>query len=313
MDNSNNNIISSKIDTLFIKFPIIFPLIYFVILYSLPNFEYYLVFFTLLLLAEPHFGATWPFFLSKMNKSIILKDKLIYIIIPISIIFFSIYLFIFFDTLFYLLFFLFNIFHVTRQSAGISKLYEKIKNKNAYINCSIYFFAAFFFLIGIIRFYFNNFDLNIESKLILISSVLLIINFILFIYLFKSIKNFVVLITGTIMFFPISFVEAPIHGIIMGVTMHYTQYLALTYKVVSKRKGLNIFGKIINYEYLIIILTYGLVMSLLSLTNKIDHDFIKYLIVVPILGQLVHFYLDGLLWRFSKSHNREVTLKYLIE
>ena len=94
MDNSNNNIISSKIDTLFIKFPIIFPLIYFVILYSLPNFEYYLVFFTLLLLAEPHFGATWPFFLSKMNKSIILKDKLIYIITPISIIFFrSIFLF----------------------------------------------------------------------------------------------------------------------------------------------------------------------------------------------------------------------------
>ena len=54
-------------------------------------------------------------------------------------------------------------------------------------------------------------------------------------------------------------------------------------------------------------------MSLLSLTNKIDHDFIKYLIVVPILGQLVHFYFDGLLWRFSKSHNREVTLKFLID
>ena len=50
-------------------------------------------------------------------------------------------------------------------------------------------------------------------------------------------KNFVVLITGTIMFFPISFIGAPIHGIIMGVTMHYTQYLALTYKVVSKEKA----------------------------------------------------------------------------
>ena len=53
-------------------------------------------------------------------------------------------------------------------------------------------------------------------------------------------------------------------------------------------------------------------MSLLSLTNKIDHDFIKYLIVVPILGQLIHFYLDGLLWRFSKA-TIEVTLKYLID
>jgi|TARA_B100001093_G_scaffold515444_1_gene591775 hypothetical protein len=311
MDNSNNNIINRKIDILLIKFPIIFPLIYFVILYSLPNLEYYLIFFTLLLLAEPHFGATWPFFLSKMNKSIILKDKLIYILVPFLIILSSIYLFIFYDTLFYLLFFIFNIFHVTRQSVGISKLYEKIKNKNIFINNSIYFFAIYFFLIGIIRFYFNNFNLNIENKLILLSSGLLILNFVLFIYFFRDLKNFVILITGTIMFFPISFVEAPIHGIIMGVTMHYTQYLALTYKVVSNRKGLNIFGKVINYEYLIIILTYGLVMSLMSFTNKIDHNFIKYLIIVPILGQMLHFYLDGLLWRFSKSHNREVTLKYL--
>ena len=37
------------------------------------------------------------------------------------------------------------------------------------------------------------------------------------------------------MFFPICFVDKPIHGIVMGVTMHYVQYLALTYKITLKR------------------------------------------------------------------------------
>ena len=44
-----------------VKFPIIFPLVYGLILYSF-QYETYLLFLTILLLAETHFGATWPFF-----------------------------------------------------------------------------------------------------------------------------------------------------------------------------------------------------------------------------------------------------------
>ena len=47
---------------LFVKFPIIFPLIYGIILFNFPTFETELIIITILLLAETHFGATWPFF-----------------------------------------------------------------------------------------------------------------------------------------------------------------------------------------------------------------------------------------------------------
>jgi len=127
INSPNIAIFNNKIDFLFIKFPIIFPLIYFMILILYPQFENYLIFMTLLILAEPHFGATWPFFISQANSNLLKKEKDIYIFIPIFLIFISILLFFYFDNLFYLLFFIFNIYHVTRQSAGVSKLYIKKK------------------------------------------------------------------------------------------------------------------------------------------------------------------------------------------
>ena len=59
-----------------VKFPILFPIIYGLILYSLPQYETVLIFITILLLAETHFGATWPFFLNKSNSDLIEKNLL---------------------------------------------------------------------------------------------------------------------------------------------------------------------------------------------------------------------------------------------
>ena len=60
-------IISKKLDFHLIKFPIILPVIYFLILYVFPEYERELILFSILLLAEPHFGATWPFFINRVN------------------------------------------------------------------------------------------------------------------------------------------------------------------------------------------------------------------------------------------------------
>ena len=127
------------------------------------------------------------------------------------------------------------------------------------------------------------------------------------------------LVTGTIIFLPVCFVDRPIHAIIMGVTMHYTQYLALTYKVYSKRRSEeNILEKvkfnfldIKNYKFLLVILAYGLAMSLLSMGSNNSNELFKALIIIPITGQVLHFYLDAYLWKFSVKHNREVTLKHI--
>ena len=54
-------------------------------------------------------------------------------------------------------------------------------------------------------------------------------------------------------------------------------------------------------------------MTMFSLSGKSNYEYLKNLILVPIIGQMLHFYLDGFMWRFSETHNREVTLKHLKE
>ncbi len=52
-------------------------------------------------------------------------------------------------------------------------------------------------------------------------------------------------------------------------------------------------------------------MSLLSAGSSSTNDLFKSLLVIPITGQILHFYLDAYLWKFSIKHNREVTLKHI--
>jgi len=52
---------------LLIKFPIIFPILYGLSLFFFPYFEKEIILITILILAETHFGATWPFFINKVN------------------------------------------------------------------------------------------------------------------------------------------------------------------------------------------------------------------------------------------------------
>ena len=44
---------------------------------------------------------------------------------------------------------------------------------------------------------------------------------------------------------------------------------------------------------------------------KYNSELIKNLIVIPITAQILHFYLDSKLWKFSESHNRSAVLHYL--
>ena len=147
------NIISKNVDLLFIKFPIIFPLIYWFGINFLPDYENYIIILTIFLLAEPHFGATWPFMLYENNKKLILKEKNLFFYLPVLIVLFSIIGFFYFKKEFLLLFFLANIFHVTRQSVGISKLYISNLNEKKFQEYIIYFFNIILFFVGFFRFY----------------------------------------------------------------------------------------------------------------------------------------------------------------
>ena len=293
-----------------VKFPVIFPIIYGFILYTLPQFETILIFVTILLLAETHFGATWPFFLDKSNSSLIKKNKIYFISIPIVIIIFSILGFLFIKPTFLLIFFAVNMYHVTRQSFGICKLYSSKFHEINFQEIFIYIFNFIFFLVGFFRFYFPIIETQhlISLNIFILLFILLTVAF--FIYKFKSTENVYTFITGLIIFYPICFVGNPVHSIIMGVTMHYTQYLYLTHKVYKGRSS-NDTAQTSITNYLGMIIFYSIIMSLLSLFGKSSSEIFSQLIIIPIIGQMLHFYLDSQLWKFSNPHNRENVLAYL--
>tara|TARA_Y100000389_G_scaffold101331_1_gene98091 strand:- start:181 stop:1101 length:921 start_codon:yes stop_codon:yes gene_type:complete len=301
-----------KKDVFFVKFPIFFPLIYGFFLFSFPILETQLIFITILLLAETHFGATWPFFINKVNYNYINEKKINLVLFPIILTIFCIIGFFYFKSLFLLIFFAANVYHVTRQSYGVMNLYTKdLNEKKNYANL-IYVFNFIFFVIAFFRFYIPLitsdylFILNIT-----VISILLLV-FVIQIRKFGFSENFLTMISGVLIFFPVCFVSNPVHAIIMGVTMHYSQYLFLTSKVIKKRSQINTI-KNENYftRFITIIILYSIIMSILSILGKNDSEFLKSLIFIPITGQMLHFYLDSQLWKFSESHNRENILKYL--
>ena len=293
-----------------VKFPIIFPLIYGSILYLLPGLETYLIFFTILLLAETHFGATWPFFLNSANTKFIKENRITLISFPVIIATASLIGFLFLKPTFLLIFFAINMYHVTRQSFGVCKLYTKEISQIKYQENFIYIFNFIFFLIGFFRFYFPIINHNHIFSLNIIIVILIFTTLIIYFFRYKFSDSFYTFVTGILIFYPICFVANPVHSIIMGVTMHYTQYLYLTHKVFKGRHQDEII-QTSNSTYVVVISIYAFVMAILSIFGKSSNEILNFLIIIPIIGQMLHFYLDSQLWKFSKSHNRENTLKFI--
>ena len=301
-------------ETFFVKFPIVFPIIYITILFSFPQYETSLIFLTILLLAEPHFAATWPFLINKTNSKYIKEKKINFIYIPLLIALISLVSFFLIKKIFLLIFFAANIFHVTRQSFGICKLYCKDISEIKFQENFIYLINLLFFSIAFLRFYSQTITQEHLFTLNLIVFFSLALLFILYLYKFKFSDNFLTFCTGCLIFYPACFVSNPIHVIIMGVTMHYTQYIYLTNKVYFARNtDLNIDSifTFLKSKYFLTIIIYALTMSILSIFGKFDQSILKHLLIIPIIGQMLHFYLDSQLWKFSEKHNRENILKHI--
>ena len=315
-------IYNKKIDFFLIQFPIFFPFLYAVALLFSKNssFENYLIILTILLLAEPHFGATWTIFFDKRNQQYFKKNKHQFYTGSFIVALFSICGFFLFKSFFLLIFFGFNLFHVTRQSVGICKIYNQDKHYNTFQNSTIYFFNLIFFIIGILRFYIPLINEKIKFILSILIILIIILIFLYELIKYKKLKNAFTTLTGSIIFFPICFVDNPVHAILMGVTMHYTQYIAITAKVYFGRRNiLNIFkkenfAKFFKTRYFFTVLIYGVIMTVLAISPKASGgQVLQNLIIIPILGQMLHFYLDSYLWKFSEAHNRDITLKHLKE
>ena len=103
------------------------------------------------------------------------------------------------------------------------------------------------------------------------------------------------------------FVQNPIHAIIMGVTMHYSQYLCLTYKIKTRRNDSNQ----LNIKKYFIIYFHVWFNNGFDILFSNNNTLIKNLIIIPIIGQMIHFYLDSFLWKFSNKKVREATIPFI--
>ena len=116
------------------------------------------------------------FFLNNVNS--IYKKSINLISYPIMIIILSLLGFIFFKPTFLLIFFAANVFHVTRQSYGICKLYTYQQEQLKIQKIFNYLFNFIFFLIFFLRFYLpiiSNVDLLILNLLVLFFILVVII------------------------------------------------------------------------------------------------------------------------------------------
>jgi hypothetical protein len=314
MSQNNKIIISKNLDFLLIICPFWIPLTYFL---SIKNFmQYENIFFILvmILLGETHFGSTWWMYFEKKNIQWALKNKIYSIYYPVLILFFLLLVGLVVSleaSLFLIL--LFNVFHVTRQSSGIIKVYvnndqERLKINT--INNFLYFISFVIITYGLAKFVFRIDRLNQYSSIIntsIISYIVLSILYFCLILKFKNIKSIFSYFTGILIWMPLIWVDKIYHAFAMGVGMHYVQYLAITLSIYQRKKLINPDKKKSNKnKFYIIFFLYLFIYSIImvALTNI---DFFKnnFLFLIPIFFQTLHFYADMFTWRFSNEHIRE--------
>ena len=194
-------------------------------------------------------------------------------------------------------------FHVTRQSIGIQRLYQKERTR--FYEYVTYFCSFLFLTIGFIRFYSVDFFENFHFQFGQISidhfiSAYLVIFFCIVAFSEKTnLRKRIVNLTGVLIYSPYLFVDHIYDAVIIGVGAHWCQYLAINYKVyfynqvIDKQKILLIF----------FIIIYSIIMSLLGYKFRFDNQ-INLLLLIPLSGQVFHYYTDAFIWRFSDPHIR---------
>jgi len=194
-------------DIFFIKAPFLFPLVYLYVLFNFPSHEYMLALITLLLLGEPHFGATWTIFFDKKIREYAYVNKITFIYGSIVLLIFSTLLFITSKNIFYLLFFGFNAYHVTRQSIGICSLFttsaaeKNFQKKIIYLfNITIVFLSICYLMLDLID---SISAMKIGYLYLFISGIVIVFQYVKF----NSWENTLTTLTGLTIFAPALFVE----------------------------------------------------------------------------------------------------------
>ena len=308
------------LDWIFIVCPIWIGATYFISVKVLPEQRPFIFFIYLFFLGESHFGVTWLFIKNKSNRKWLLERKTTFVAIPLLLIISFVFLGIYSLRLAVYLLSLVSFFHITRQSIGLFKIYADRPTKHD--ESFIYFSTVFWATISFYRFivapffaerfaFYSNHQTTLE---ILISTIgfLGIAVFLLMIFFrqrrHKNALGSASLAVSLLMFAPLGFVKYIQDATIIGVGIHWCQYLALNFKLYisnngsAKRLRTTFYTQ---YALITFVFLYGFVMAgvLTGLGSEFSSNSLW--ILIPLVFEMGHFYIDAFIWKFSNPYIRE--------
>ena len=119
--------------------------------------------------------------------------------------------------------------------------------------------------------------------------------------------------TGAAIYFPYCFVQFPQDAVAIGVAMHWCQYLAINYAVYGRHApaGSSKPGTWQPWLVMSSIAGYAVVMAAIGTAGGTSLRPNSSWVLIPLCGQLIHYYLDAFIWRFSDPHIRKNVGRFL--
>ena len=93
--------------------------------------------------------------------------------------------------------------------------------------------------------------------------------------------------------------------------LSFKAYISRKNKLYSLRNRISL--NLFKNNFIIFILIYSSFMITFSLFGQSTFNILNNLIIIPLIAQLLHFCLDGFIWKFRNKYNRINTLKHLYE
>lgn len=282
-----------------------------------PEYRTLVFFVFLFLLGEMHFGSTWLFFFTRENREWIRARRVPLIYGSIALVAAYVMIGLHDIGLALLIGGAASGYHVTRQSIGVYRLYGG--RHNDLNEFAIYICSFGFIGIGFTRFELGRLGLPGGLEAFIATALLpgtLVLIAAMAIYFAMSVKRtgnarrWFALVTGCVMYLPYSFVTAPQDAIAIGVGMHWCQYLALNYAVYNRRAvaAKTEHGRRRSFSerqvVVFFIAAYALIMAGLGTSFGSEFRSSNVWLLVPLCGQMIHYYVDAFIWRFSDPHIR---------
>lgn len=300
---------SRKADLILIACPIYISLLYIGAVYLFEEKKILIFFLFMMIFGETHFAGTWLYFTEAVNRKWVWSNKYRLILLPALLCTFYVWIGISNIDLAILIGSVASGIHVTRQSVGVFRLFAG-RNNFSY-ELLIYALSFSWLAIGFYRFYLDEYiqDSIINDIIEYIKYLLCAVSVLSLILFYKSGRNITAiasLATGMSVYAAYGFVYDVKDAVVIGVGMHWCQYLALTGKIyfLSRSEDATGVNRKLLFTFLIL---YAIVFASIDTEFGSTYQSKNILVLIPLTLQLYHYYLDAFIWQFSDPHIRKHT------